>query len=55
MKKQRRVQASKRQRAIENGNPAIRDAFIELRKGSRTSPHKNRARDRKVTGWDWED
>lgn len=36
-KANRRVQASKRQRNIDS----MGQAFIELRKGSRTSPHRN--------------
>jgi hypothetical protein len=41
-KSNRRVQASKRVRG--QGPDNIGRAFIELRKGSRTSPHRNRAR-----------
>lgn len=39
-KANRRVQASKRQRNIDS----MGQAFIELRKGSRTSPHRNMSR-----------
>ena len=38
-KRNRREQASKRDR-----NEAMGMAFIELRKGSRTEPHRNKAR-----------
>lgn len=41
MAKRVREQASKRARAVQNGNTEMRDGFIELRKGSRTSPHRN--------------
>ena len=38
-------------------NRAMGEAFIELRKGSRTTPHRNKAREIKVTGYreDWWD
>ena len=39
-KNQKRVQASKRVRGV--GPDAMGRAFIELRKGSRTSPHRDR-------------
>ena len=38
-KQQRRAQASKRNRNLEMGM-----AFVELRKGSRTSPHRDRSK-----------
>ena len=40
-KVRRREQASKRARQQQNSNVEMRDAFIELRKGSRTAPHRN--------------
>ena len=37
-------------------NEAMGEAFRELRQGSRTSPHRNKAREIKVTGYreDWD-
>lgn len=54
-KQRRRAQASKRDRNLEMGM-----AFVELRKGSRTSPHRDHSkyerndfRRRSQKGFDW--
>ena len=43
-KSRRRTQASKRDRALGMGNLEMGMAFVELRKGSRTSPHRDRSK-----------